>query len=286
MTVATPSPPPSPPSLPPATGSWLPACTTVNVGSGYDLIAAAAAAPLSAASSSAVPLGDSNYSSSTTSSAEVAAATAAAARKEAILNEMTGAEFLASIGLSLSFSPPPRRLPITNLNETQGGSNNDTVTGAAVCSNDAAYTAGPTASPTVCMFINCYDVNNQRSCFICSGTFVGDPSGAGRLIFLTGKKKMFSVIFSFLWEGAAARSRSPFVLPSLCRRSKMAAAERRENASQKRGGLKNKRINGRGFLPFLSFSHTLTLSPKSKNNKNINSLPLLGRKLKHAPLAG
>ena len=199
MTVATPSPPPSPPLLPRATVSWLPACTTVNVGSGYDLIAAAAAAPLSAASSSAVPLGDSNNSSSTTSSAEVAAA--AAARKESILNEMTGAEFLASIGLSLSFSPPPRRLPITNLNETQGGSNNDTVTGAAVCSNDAAYTAGPTASPTVCMFINCYDVNNQRSCFICSGTFVGDPSGAGRLIFLTGKKKCFLFFFLFCAKG-------------------------------------------------------------------------------------
>ena len=215
MTVATPSPPPSPPSLPPATGSWLPACTTVNVGSGYDLVAAAAAAPLSAASSSAVPLGDSNNSSSTTSSAEVAAA--AAARKESILNEMTGAEFLASIGLSLSFSPLPRRLPITNLNETQGGSNNDTVTGAAVCSNDAAYTAGPTASPTVCMFINCYDVNNQRSCFICSGTFVGDPSGAGRLIFLTGEKKMFSFFF-FVGRGGSKESFSfcpPFSLSAL-----------------------------------------------------------------------
>jgi hypothetical protein len=247
--------------------SWLPACTTVNVGSGYDLIAAAAAAPLSAASSSAVPLGDSNNSSSTTSSAEVAAA--AAARKEAILNEMTGAEFLASIGLSLSFSPPPRRLPITNLNETQGGSNNDTVTGAAVCSNDAAYTAGPTASPTVCMFINCYDVNNQRSCFICSGTFVGDPSGAGRLIFLTGKKKMFSFIFYFLWEGAAARSRSPFILPSLCRRSKMAAAERRENASQKRGGIKktNKRARFSSFSFLLSHSHPLTQIQKQQKHQ-------------------
>lgn len=156
-TAATASPPPSPPSPPPATGSWLPACTTVNVGSGYDLIAAAAAAPLSAAASPNAPLGG----GSSTASAEAAAA---AARKEATLNQMTGAEFLESVGLSPSFSPPPRRLPINNLNETtQGGnSSNDTVAGASVCSNDAAYTAGPTASPTVCEFINCYDVNNQR----------------------------------------------------------------------------------------------------------------------------
>ena len=191
MTTPSPPPPPPPPSPPPATGSWLPACSTVNVGSGYDLLAAAAAAPLSAAAvaaaaSSSVPL-------SSDDSATTSAVAAAAAKKEAALNQMTGAEFLESIGLSPSFSPPPRRLPITNDNS------NSTVAGASVCTNDVAYTAGPTASATVCEFINCYNIGGQRSCFLCSGTFVGDPSGAGRLIFLTGNFFYFFFFFFFLF---------------------------------------------------------------------------------------
>ena len=119
--------PPSP-TPPPATGSWLPACTTVNVGSRYDLLASATWAPLSSGSAKAAA-----------ASADDDAA-AAAAKKEAALDQMTGPEFLASIGVSPSFSPPPRRLPINNLNETQGGG--DALTGASVCANDSPYSAG------------------------------------------------------------------------------------------------------------------------------------------------
>lgn len=148
----------------------------MNIGSGYDLVAAAADAPLYVPPSPSSSLPRGNYNNDGNS-----LEAAAAARKEATLNQMTGAEFLASINLSPSFSPPPRSLPINN-------PSNDTIAGASLCSNDAAYTAGPTSSATICEFINCYGTNGP--CFICSGTFVGDPSGAGSLIFLTGKKDL------------------------------------------------------------------------------------------------
>lgn len=178
-----PPPPPGPPGPPPPTGSWLPACSAVNVGSGYTLIATAASSPVVAqpAAEALAARAPGSGSGGQMNSTERAAAMDAL-KKERDLDGLTGAEFLASIGKDPSFSPPPRSLPINNVDELSRKSN-DTLAGAAVCSNDVAYTQGPTASKTVCKFTSCF--NGGQRCYTCSGTFVGDPSGTGRNIFLT-----------------------------------------------------------------------------------------------------
>ena len=60
---------------------------------------------------------------------------------------------------SLSPSPPPR----------------------ALCPSISLHLSR--AAPTVCMLISCF--NGGSSCYSCSGTFIADPAGQGRLLFLT-----------------------------------------------------------------------------------------------------
>lgn len=78
--------------------------------------------------------------------------------------------------------PVPMPLPmVTSTDDTDTGS----VASAAACSSDAAYSTSPAAraAPTVCMLTSCF--NGGSSCYTCSGTFVVDPTGQGRLLFLT-----------------------------------------------------------------------------------------------------
>lgn len=83
--------------------------------------------------------------------------------------EMTGQEYVASTGFEAS-KLVPMPLPIVSGN----------VTGAAVCSSNA-YSTGPTASRTTCYLVSCL----AAGCYTCSGTFVADPAGQGRLLFIT-----------------------------------------------------------------------------------------------------
>jgi len=83
---------------------------------------------------------------------------------------MTGQEYVASTGFDAS-KLVPMPLPIVSGN----------VTGAAVCSSNAAYSTGPTASRTTCYLVSCL----AAGCYTCSGTFVADPAGQFRLLFIT-----------------------------------------------------------------------------------------------------
>jgi len=132
---------------PPSSTPWLPQCTTVNVGSGYILLSqpSPASTPVSSSSSDVINAG------------------------------MTGAEWVHSTGFDASrLIPTP--LPIA----IEGGGGN--VTDASVCSSNVAYSAGPTASPTTCSLVSCFA---SGDCSLCSGTFVADPAGSGRLLFMT-----------------------------------------------------------------------------------------------------
>lgn len=56
------------------------------------------------------------------------------------------------------------------------------ITNTAVCPSDAPYEIGPDQAPTVCRLISC---SPSVGCGTCSGSFVPDPTGNGRLLFLT-----------------------------------------------------------------------------------------------------
>ena len=134
-------------SVPPNKTPWLPQCSTVNVGTGYTLLAQPAAVSPSA--------------STTSSSSDV------------INTEMTGQEYVTSTGFDASkLAPMP--LPVVDSGTVAGGA-------SSVCSSNAAYSAGPTASRTTCYLVSCL----ATGCFTCSGTFVADPAGQGRLLFIT-----------------------------------------------------------------------------------------------------
>ena len=84
---------------------------------------------------------------------------------------LTGQEFLASTGFDPATLKP---MPLPVVNDTS-------VTGASLCPNNVNYIAGPTASRTTCYLVSCFG----QGCFTCSGTFVADPTGQERLLFMT-----------------------------------------------------------------------------------------------------
>ena len=101
-------------------------------------------------------------------------ASAPASSASVVNTGMTGDEYLANTGFDAS-KLVPMPLPIADGN----------VTSAAVCAADAAYSVGPTSSRTTCWLVSCFSGQCPTKWGICSGTFVADPSGQGRLLFLT-----------------------------------------------------------------------------------------------------
>jgi len=99
-----------------------------------------------------------------------ASAPASSSPSDVVNNEITGAEWVERTGFDAS-KVTPMPLPIV------GGN----IAGASVCPSNVAYSVGPTASRTTCYLLSCF----VSGCYTCSGTFVADPSGAGRLLFMT-----------------------------------------------------------------------------------------------------
>jgi len=96
---------------------------------------------------------------------------AASSSPQNVNTAQTGQEFLASTGFDPATLKP---MPLPVVNDTS-------VTGASLCPSNVNYIAGPTASRTTCYLVSCF----RQGCFTCSGTFVADPTGQERLLFMT-----------------------------------------------------------------------------------------------------
>ena len=96
---------------------------------------------------------------------------AASASPNNVNTGLSSAEFLTSTGFNPSTLKP---MPLPVVNDTS-------VTSASLCAGNVNYIAGPTASRTTCYLVSCFD----SGCFTCSGTFVADPTGQDRILFMT-----------------------------------------------------------------------------------------------------
>ena len=107
---------------------------------------------------------------------------------------LTGEEFLRSIGFNESSVGTPAMAVI----------HSDVESGKDICSNDVAYAQGPLNAPTVCQLWTRFRIPANpgagrptaigwpldnaagKTMFkTCSGSFIPDPAGTGRLLFLT-----------------------------------------------------------------------------------------------------
>jgi len=156
---------------PPPPPAWLPQCTKVDVGNRFTLISApAGSAPISSADLDTELNVDRNT---------------------------TAARFASGLGIGdpaalAASASAPAAIGVAPSNVT----NSSDVTGAAICSGDGytRYRTGPNQVPTFCKLFTAYGLYGSlpvetipgvARITSCSGTFIQDPSGQGKLLFLT-----------------------------------------------------------------------------------------------------